>query len=234
MDSDVAVGFSVNGELKDVQYNQIRSRLIQSAKAIGAIDNDFDPDNGRQCVTTWSSEESPNPTTPSPTPSSNEPYPTPSPTLSPTPSSSDVDDDDDGCEDSTANFLMNYNKNTDTIVLKDCSFLATKSQSFIEKKCKYKVNYLEDPNNDDIVYRPPQIMCAFTCGACGKCFQNMKTKFLHYKRGNGKEITKRCGWLKNQSTEKKNKLCDKDLNGLYPSALEACPIICGKVGCERI
>ena len=62
--------------------------------------------------------------------------------------------------------------------------------------------------------------------------QNMKSKFLHYRNYYGKEITKRCSWLKNQSTAKKDKLCNKDLKGLYPSALEACPIICGQVGCE--
>ena len=202
---------------------------------IGSIDSDFDPDNLGQCVTIWSTVESPSPI-PSPTPS-------PTPVSTSPPSDDDVidDDDDDGyyndddndiCEDFSSKFFLKYNWNTDVIVIKNCDFLASKSLSYIEKKCKNKVNYYQDPKNDNILYRPAQITCPLTCGSCGKCYQNLKTKFLHYKRGNGKEIIKRCSWLKNQNAEKKNKICNRGLNGLYPSALAACPVICGKVGCD--
>lgn len=95
LEKNVAIGYWANGELTDNQYVQIYNRLLQTAKAIGAIDNDYDPNNPKECTTTFSTGGSPTP----PTPTS--PTPTLTPILSPT-----VSND---CVDSTLKFKVRVN-----------------------------------------------------------------------------------------------------------------------------
>merc|ERR1712066_770148 len=62
--SNVGVGFLANGELNNGEYRNIQKKLMETAKTIGPIDNDFDPDDPKDCSTTWKDKD----TEPTPSP----------------------------------------------------------------------------------------------------------------------------------------------------------------------
>jgi len=99
-----AVGFWANGELTNSQYASVLNRLLQTANAIGPMNNDYNASNPRSCTPTFSTAGSP--TTPTP-------GPVPSPTLAPvtiTPT----------CSDTTLRFKVKVNGK---LRFKDCGWV---------------------------------------------------------------------------------------------------------------
>jgi hypothetical protein len=96
LEKNVAFGYWANGELTINQSDQIFEKLLETAIAIGAIDNEYSSNNPKECSTTFSTDGSP--TQPSSTP------PTATPVASPVtaPSSS-------SCADSTIRFRVSIN-----------------------------------------------------------------------------------------------------------------------------
>ena len=68
--------------------------------------------------------------------------------------------------------------------------------------------------------------------SCGECFQNKKSKFVLSININGNEVVKRCGWLDKQDEATKLDVCARDLDGVYPNASDACPLICSPDDCD--
>ena len=146
----------------------------------------------------------------------------------------DTTGDDDGvCLDRNEKFLLRNNWKTGKLVLKSCAdFFENRSPSFIQKKCSNKVNYARSKNNPNKIWGPPQQVCQAICNSCDDCYQNKKSKFLHSINSKGKEVKKRCSWLEKQTDVIKNEVCQTNLNGVYPSASKACPLICRADECD--
>lgn len=202
--SNVAVGFLANAELSNNQYAKILNKLLESAIALGPIENDFDPDLPKDCSTTWITDGMPtaSPNTGAPTPSL---------------------DDDGGCpETATDQFVYKMRKNK-IPTLRTCLWLLDKTNK--STICKKKVDYTDD-------YGPPQDICPITCDSCGACYENKSTKYSHKRKKNGNTIYKTCNWLKWATWKNRKKICNqKDSYGGYPIPSQACPVTCGAVGC---
>ena len=143
----------------------------------------------------------------------------------------DTEEDDDPCTNGNGKFLLNKKKNG-KLVLKRCKFFDGRTAKFINRKCKNKVNYESDPNNEDKIWRPPQVVCQAACNSCGSCYQNNKSKFLYSIDEDGKEMKKRCSWLLKQTDAVRTSICSQNLDGSYPNAADICPVTCNPSVCD--
>lgn len=135
------------------------------------------------------------------------------------------DDDSVDCVDETS-YGHNVRRNGRTKV-KDCAWLAGKSDLKIRKFCEKKQKYGEQ---NGVIYKPPAEACRFTCDAavksCDECYQSAQGRFYYGLKSNGKEKTRKCGWLNDQSSETITEICESGESGIYPTAADACPVTC--------
>lgn len=107
--------------------------------------------------------------------------------------------------------------------MRKCSWLATKSSTFIKKTCKRKIAY--SITTLDEILSPAQAICRRTCDSCDICFENKKTRYTQNLLSDGTKVFKRCKFLSTQNEAKKKKICSREFseNG-YPKPEDACPM----------
>lgn len=115
-------------------------------------------------------------------------------------------------------------------VMRNCSWLATKSSTFIKKTCKRKIAY--SITTLDEILSPAQAICRRTCDSCDICFENKKTRYTQNLLSDGTKVFKRCKFLSTQNEAKKKTICSREFseNG-YPKPEDACPQTCSAAHC---
>jgi len=153
--------------------------------------------------------------------------PTSSPSNTPTKSPTINDPCDSVEEHSSTKFARIPNRGKTG----DCKWLKERSNDLRESVCGHRTKYWKDPRTGT-VYPPAQEACPVTCNACGRCFENEKTRYTKYVNNKDEFIIGRCKFLK--SSSKKDEICNTSLTGhMYPTATEACPQSCGLPGCKK-
>jgi len=153
--------------------------------------------------------------------------PTSSPSNTPTKSPTINDPCDSVEEHSSTKFARIPNRGKTG----DCKWLKERSNDLRESVCGHRTKYWKDPRTGT-VYPPAQEACPVTCNACGRCFENEKTRYTKYVNNKDEFIIGRCKFL--ESSSKKDEICNTSLTGhMYPTATEACPQSCGLPGCKK-
>lgn len=108
--SGVAVGYLANGEIGNLGGNLIK-KLLESANALGSIENDFDPDKPKDCSPTWAADDTP---TASPNTNPGSETPTSSP-------------DNGSCNENSEDEFLYGLKNGKVPILETCAWLSKKA-----------------------------------------------------------------------------------------------------------
>jgi len=99
-----------------------------------------------------------------------------------------------------------------------CDWLAKKKKSIRKKICERNVDYFEVRG---VIFGPAQTVCKDSCKSCDPCYENEKSKYVFYKKG--QEIKKTCRNVSSLPPTTREKFCGQEH---FNSAKNICPVSC--------